>query len=245
EEQRRIAAILEKAANLDLLARVSTNAQAALNEAIFLEMFGNPAEHQGSWPVAPLGEVARLENGDRSSNYPSGDDIKDEGIPFLSTKNIVDNRLNLASLAYITPEKFGSLTQGKARKGDLLITLRGTLGSCCIFSCSHETAFINAQMMLIRPGDRLLPTFLHSLLTTTAFQAKLQSLGYGAAVRQLSSGQLSGLSIPVPPISLQEEFRRRLGRALEVSSTCKKRHQEIKELISSLQSQAFCGYEPT
>ena len=122
-----------------------------------------------------------------------------------------------------------------------MITLRGTLGSCCIFSCSHDKAFVNAQMMLIRPGNLVSSMYLHALLTTSAFQMKLQSLGYGAAVRQLSSGQLSKLAIPVPPISLQDQFARLLGRTLEISSACDVRHQAMNALVRSLQLCAFSG----
>ena len=240
EEQRRIAAILDKAENLRFLALLSSNTLASFKEAVFLDMFGSPTQSLGPWPVVPLGEAARLENGDRSANYPSGGDIKEDGIPFLSTKNIVNNKLDLSKTAFISPDKFNSLSQGKARTGDLVITLRGTLGSCCIFSCSHETAFINAQMMLIRPRETLLPVYLHALLTTSVFQSKLQSLGYGAAVRQLSSGQLSRLAIPVPPISTQLEFSRRLDRTLEAINSCNLRHEKLNQMLHSMQVQAFC-----
>lgn len=241
EEQRRIAAILDKAENLRLLAKLSRRNLASFKESVFLDMFGNPTQSFGPWPVLPLGEAARLENGDRSANYPSGHDIKEDGVLFLSTKNIVNNKLDLTKTAFITTNKFNSLTQGKARPGDLVITLRGTLGSCCIFSCSHETAFINAQMMLIRPHESLLSVYLHALLTTSAFQSKLQSLGYGAAVRQLSSSQLSSILIPVPPISTQLVFARRLDRALEVITSCDLRHGKINKLLHSIQMPAFSG----
>jgi type I restriction enzyme, S subunit len=240
EEQRRIAAILDKAENLRFLALLSSNTLASFKEAVFLDIFGSPTQSLGPWPVVPLGEAARLENGDRSANYPSGGDIKEDGIPFLSTKNIVNNKLDFSKTAFISPDKFNSLSQGKARTGDLVITLRGTLGSCCIFSCSHETAFINAQMMLIRPRETLLPVYLHALLTTSVFQSKLQSLGYGAAVRQLSSGQLSRLAIPVPPISTQLEFSRRLDRTLEAINSCNVRHEKLNQMLHSIQVQAFC-----
>lgn len=239
DEQRRIAAILDKAENLRLLAHLSSRTLASYKESVFLDMFGSPTQSFSPWPVLPLGEAARLENGDRSANYPSGHDIKEDGVLFLSTKNIVNNKLDLSKSAFITTNKFNSLTQGKARPGDLVITLRGTLGSCCIFSCSHETAFINAQMMLIRPHESLLPIYLHALLTTSAFQSKLQSLGYGAAVRQLSSSQLSSLLIPVPPISMQLEFARRLDRALEVISSCDLRYEKINKLLHSIRMPAF------
>jgi type I restriction enzyme S subunit len=241
EEQRRIAAILDKAENLRLLAQLSSSTLASFKESVFLDMFGSPTQSFSPWPVLPLGETARLENGDRSANYPSGDDIKEDGVLFLSTKNILNNKLDLGKTAFITTNKFNSLTQGKARPGDLVITLRGTLGSCCIFSCSHETAFINAQMMLIRPHEPLLPVYLHALLTTSAFQSRLQSLGYGAAVRQLSSSQLSSLPIPVPPISTQLEFSSRLNRALEAIASCDVRYEKINQLLHSIQIPVFSG----
>jgi restriction endonuclease S subunit len=96
-------------------------------------------------------------------------------------------------------------------------------------------------MMLIRPYESLLPAYLHALLTTSAFQSKLQSLGYGAAVRQLSSSQISSLTIPVPPISTQLEFLRRLNRALEVIATCDVRYEKINKLLHSIQMPVFSG----
>ena len=53
--------------------------------------------------------VAEFINGDRSSNYPSGSDI-------------VNDQLTLISKAFITPQKFESLSRRKLAKNDLVIT---------------------------------------------------------------------------------------------------------------------------
>ena len=41
-----------------------------------------------SWDVGKLGYFIQVFNGDRSSNYPSGNDLQEEGIPFLTSSNL-------------------------------------------------------------------------------------------------------------------------------------------------------------
>ena len=207
-EQKRIAAILDKA---DAIRRKRQQAIQLADDflrAVFLDMFGDPVTNPKGWEVRPLGQISNFENGDRSSAYPSGDDLVPEGVLFLSTKNIVADTLNLGSCQYITEEKYLALSRGKARKGDLIITLRGTLGSCCVFDCEHKKAFINAQMMIIRPGPGVGNIFLHDLLVSKAIKNHLQSIGQGAAVPQLTAKQLKELMLPTPPIQEQQRYEK-------------------------------------
>lgn len=206
EEQKRIAAILDKA---DAIRRKRQQAIKLADEflrAVFLDMFGDPITNPKDWEMFTLGEIATFENGDRSSKYPSGDDIVKNGVLFLSTKNIVADSLDLNSVKFITEEKFNSLTQGKAQKGDLLITLRGTLGSCCIFDCIYKVAFINAQMMIIRPDPVVRGIYLHDLLTSQSIKSHLQTLGHGAAVPQLTAKQLKEIRLPLPSMNIQIKY---------------------------------------
>jgi type I restriction enzyme S subunit len=193
------------------------------------------------WKVRKLIEVSDFENGDRSSNYPSGDQIKEEGVLFLSTKNIVDNKLDLSSAVFITEEKFRSLSRGKARRHDLIITLRGTLGSCCVFDCEHERAFINAQMMIIRPQEAVLYKYLHALITLPQAKAHFMRIGFGAAVQQLTASQLAELVIPVPPLELQQKFAQEITAAEEMRRKLENSATEIADLFAAVQHRAFRG----
>lgn len=240
-EQRRIAAILDQA---DVLRAKRREALAQLDElqkAIFIEMFGDPISNSKNMPLTTLGEATKFENGDRSSNYPSGDDIQESGILFLSTKNIRDKRLDLSTTSFITEEKFKSLSRGKARKGDVLITLRGTLGSCCIFDCKYDTAFINAQMMIIRTNDGLRPEYLHALLTSGQFQDLFSRIGQGAAVPQLTATQLGQLAIPIPPVADQNCFVEKIEAASILQQEQEVHMSWLDSLFASLQQRAFRG----
>ena len=238
-EQRRIAAILDKA---DAVRRKRQEAIRLTEEflrSVFLDMFGDPVTNPKEWEVEKLGAITKFENGDRSKNYPSGDDIKSEGVLFLSTKNIVDGKLNLRNPQFITKEKYQSLSQGKAKPLDLLITLRGTLGNCCIFNSSFDKAFINAQMMIIRPSEKCKADFLHSFMTSVSIRDFFQKIGQGAAVPQLTATQLRVIDVPLPPVDLQQRFSEIKARVVGAVETMVEFSNS--KLFESLVQRAFRG----
>lgn len=238
-EQKRIAAILDKADSLRRKNQQAIHLADQFLRAMFLELFGDPVTNPKGWEVKPLGEITEFENGDRSSNYPSGDDIKNTGILFLNTKNIVDGKITFKDTAFITQEKFDSLGRGKLQKDDLVITLRGTLGSCAKFNCDYETGFINAQLMIIRAGERVDSDFLHALLTSDPIQKKLKSIGNGAAVPQLTASQLKLFELYLPPLTEQLKFRDILNKCQKLGKLSNKAQSE--ELFNSLSQKAFAG----
>ena len=240
-EQKKIAEILDAADSLRQKAQQLIEYYTSLSQSLFLEMFGDPVTNPMGWDEHLLSELTTFENGDRSSNYPSGNDIKSEGILFLSTKNIKSNRINLKSTQFITEEKFESLSRGKVIKNDLLITLRGTLGNCCVFNCEYDTAFINAQMMIIRTNNKVLFEFLHLLISSEKFNAMLQYIGKGAAVPQLTASQLGKLMIFVPPITLQHQFIKRIESIEKQKQQAQANLEKSEALFNSLLQRAFKG----
>ncbi|PAW11848.1 restriction endonuclease subunit S [Vibrio sp. V1B] len=237
EEQKRIAAILDKA---DAIRQKRKQAIALADEflrSVFLDMFGDPVTNPKGWEVRNLGDICQCINGDRSKNYPSGDDLVDDGVLFLSTKNIVNGELDLAFQQYITEEKFGALGRGKLLPDDMVITLRGTLAQCALFSCGYNTGFINAQLMIVRAGDQILPKFLHSLMMSRGFNRELKALGNGAAIPQLTAKQINELKIILPPLDIQEKF-------VAIQRFTKKvalKQVQAPEMFSSLSQKAFSG----
>ncbi|WGD52979.1 restriction endonuclease subunit S [Bradyrhizobium sp. CB1650] len=197
DEQQRIAAILDKADALRRRRKRVIELLDGLSQSIFLEMFGTEARVRRQ----PLGELAELINGDRSSNYPSGDDLVSSGILFLNTTNITPEGLDLSKANYITNEKFASLTRGKLVSGDIVITLRGSLGQTAMFDRRDESGFINAQMMIIRPKKEMEGQYLLQVLQLDDTLAHLKRIGSGSAVPQLTAKQISELSIPVPDLA--------------------------------------------
>jgi len=242
EDQIRIAHLLGKVDELIAHRKHHLQQLDDLLKSVFLEMFGDPVRNDKGWKTPSLIEVTDFENGDRSSNYPSGADLIGEGILFLSTKNIVNNQLDLSNKTFITREKFESLSRGKAISGDVLITLRGTLGSCCIFdSMDYFEAFINAQMMIIRPKPAIQSIYLHGFITSQRISGLLQQIGTGAAVPQLTATQLKELRIPLPPTELQNQFATIVEKIEGVKSLNQQSLTDLEALYGTLSQQAFKG----
>lgn len=241
DEQRRIAAILDKADALRRKRKRAIDLVDGLAQSVFLEMFGHPGDAKAKFVQRPLGDIAELINGDRSSNYPSGDDLVSSGILFLNTSNITPEGLDLSAANFITEKKFAALSRGKLCRNDIVITLRGSLGQAAIFDCEAETGFINAQMMIIRPKKDVNARFLLQALQLDEMVLHFKRIGSGSAVPQLTAKQMSEIEIPLPNLAAQKEFgsRRESVRKSRLAAACDLR--EMESLFSSLQHRAFSG----
>ncbi|QNH52057.1 restriction endonuclease subunit S [Acinetobacter venetianus] len=241
-EQRQIASILDQADELRQKRQQAIEKLDQLLQSTFIEMFGDPVSNPKQFICKTLEQISCFENGDRSSNYPSGNDLVFAGIPFLSTKNIRCNVYDETNLNFITEEKFSSLSRGKVKNNEILITLRGTLGATCIFKSKYDTAFINAQMMIIRSNPLIMSNdFLHAILSFESMQEYFRRVGQGAAVPQLTATQLKKLEIIIPSIELQNEFLRINQEIQKLKNEFSNSFSKYDLLFKSLQNQAFSG----
>ena len=104
EEQRRIAALLDKVSDLIAKRRAQLDKLDLLVKARFVEMFGDPLLDSGKYPKVPLGSLAEVGSSKRifEKEYVS------EGVPFYRTKEIVElskgNRITTE--LFITRERY-------------------------------------------------------------------------------------------------------------------------------------------
>jgi type I restriction enzyme, S subunit len=175
-----------------------------------VEWLGEIPKH---WEAKRLKQLTKLIDGDRGKNYPNESDLEDDGIPFLSTDNIKSNIFVFSQRTkFITVEKFESLSRGKLAKNDLVVTMRGTIGQTALFSnVPYETAFINAQMIIVRPTN-VSAEFLKYISMSALWSKQLDFYSYGTAQQQLSGAILGILCLSLPPIHEQELIAHFLDR---------------------------------
>ena len=159
------------------------------------------------WNAGKLKRFACVIDGDRGNEYPNENDCFETGIPFLSSKNIKDHEIEFLTTRFISKEKFDNLRQGKLVHGDIVITVRGTIGNVAqFFSNQFETAFINAQMMIMRSQSEMFPRFFFYVLISKFWQTQLDAMSYGTAQQQLSNEILSNSFISCGPLDEQKEI---------------------------------------
>ena len=160
------------------------------------------------WENTTIGELpVEIIDGDRSSRYPKRHELVDHGIPFLSTTNICDNRLELSDVAFITPSKFAEFSKGSLRRHDVILTTRGSVGKTAYYCCEYDVGLINAQMLILRADPkRMSPRYLFYLLASDCMQKAFANYASGSAQPQLPIQDLRAIEVVIPPFEIQRKI---------------------------------------
>jgi type I restriction enzyme S subunit len=236
-EQRRIAAVLDKADELRAKRQTSLALLDSLNESIFLAMFGNPRWSGQEYERRPLGELADLYAG---GALPPGSPWSGQTGGYMLAKvsdlNLSGNekwiqRTNLWSdkagsrsatcppLAIVIPKRGGAIGTNKKR-----LTTRSTV--------------VDPNLMAIAPRTELLePLWLYEW-----FQMfDLQSIVSGSSVPQLNKQDLAPLLIALPPLEMQKVFVERCERLTTLREAASHSRSQLAGLFGSLRHRAFAG----
>lgn len=243
DDQRRIAAILDKA---DVICRKRMHALALidiLSQSIFLEMFGDPAANPYHYRSMTFGEIAL-----KMSDGPFGSNLKSEhyvasGVRVVRLQNIGVGKFLDEDRAYISDEHFGSLAKHECLPGDVLV---GTLGDPNLRACLQpewlKRAINKADCVQIRPNTSIaLPEYTVALINQPSVERLAQGLMLGQTRTRISMGRLRDLAVPIAPIGKQELFAQivqKIGRHRQVIFAAV---ASANALFSSLQHRAFAG----
>lgn len=242
-EQKRIAAILDKA---DAIRRKRQQAiQLADNflRAVFLDMFGDPVTNPKGWPRAALPDVAeKFTDGPFGSNLKSSHYVED-GVRVIRLQNIGVGSLLDDDLAFISEEHYQSLPRNHCQPGDVIV---GTLGDpnlrACIIPEGLSSALNKADCLLFRPSeDKVLAEYICWLLNNPSLVESAAGLVRGQTRGRISLGRLKELEIPIPPLSEQERFRSVVRKLLDVQVKINSSCGGFIDAFSSLSQKAFSG----
>ena len=184
------------------------------------------------WEVKSLDKYAKVIDGDRGKNYPNQKELVDDGVLFLSTKNIIHSNFDFDEKRFITIDKFNNLSKGKLQKGDLVITMRGSVGNVALFHGEqYKTAFINAQMAIIRPF-KIENEFLWFFMNSNFTQNKIKTMSSGSAQPQLTKKVVEELYISRPQKKEQQRIAQILStwdKAIELKEKLIEEKEEQKK----------------
>ncbi len=241
-EQRRIAAILDQADALRVKRREALTQLDSLTQSIFIEMFGDPVSNPKGWPTAALGaHVSKLGSG----STPTGGDAsyKESGISLIRSLNVHDGEFTYKNLAFIDAVQAEKLSSVVVAEGDVLLNITGaSVARVCAVPSNVLPARVNQHVMIVRPKPTLNRLFLERLLLSPQMKTKLLQIGGAGATREaITKAQAEELVIPIPPISIQNEFAARVSKAQEIRTSNLQSLRAMDTLFASLQHRAFRG----
>jgi type I restriction enzyme S subunit len=241
-EQRRIAAILDKAYALRTKRREALAQLDRLAQSIFVEMFGDPVTNPKGWPSRKLGDLtAKMGSG----STPTGGDAayKESGISLIRSMNVHDGCFVYKNLAYIDEEQAAKLKNVVVEADDVLLNITGaSVARVCRAPSEVLPARVNQHVMIIRPSDGLRSMFLERLLLNASMKTLLLKVGGAGATREaITKADAEELPVIVPPKALQLEFERRTRQSLSLQDSYEAEAKGMDSLFSSLQHRAFRG----
>lgn len=260
EEQQRIAAWLDsKCGEIDelidveqqMISELEAYRQAVITEAVTHGLNRDVPTKQTSiegidgipetWKEANLLKVIYLRarlgwRGLKAEEYV------EEGYPFLSAFNIVNNQLQWENLNFINQQRYDESPEIKLAVNDILIVKDGAgIGKCArVDSLPLGESTVNSSLGVITVSDRLFYSYLFYFFLSSPFQNNVFLLKNGMGVPHLTQENLKSVRIPLPPLSEQQEIAQYLdAQCAEIDELIKVKQEKVETLKKYRQSLIF------
>ena len=165
----------------------------------FIEMFGG----LGSDGLRSLKDVCSIIT-DGTHQPPK---FVDEGIPFLFVSNIASDAVDYETNKFISVEDYEQLIRRTPIEiGDVLVSAVGSFGHPAVVRNGRPFCF-QRHIAYLKPRHDLVDSnYLHAVLLSDEAQRYMDRCAKGVAQRTVTLKSFREMKIPVPSMSLQEEF---------------------------------------
>jgi type I restriction enzyme S subunit len=242
-EQRRIAAILDQADALRAKRRAALAQLDEMARAIFVEMFGDPAQNPLGWNMRKLGDliIAKPNNGIFKKNTEYG-----EGLPVVWVEQLFrGNQIDLTDARRLKLTE-REIEQYALKHGDILfcrssLKLSG-IGFNNVYLSEDNRAIFECHLIRISPDkSRITPAFLNFVLRMPNQRQKLFKYAKTVTMSTIDQYGLKQITVPVPPLARQNSFIERLQKLEQLHAQSSQELSRSEELFASLQNRAFRG----
>ena len=243
EEQKRIAAILDKADAIRRKCRQAIQLADEFMRSVFLDMFGDPVLNPKGWQEAKLYQISEIASGVAKRRKLHGK--KTVTVPYMRVANVQDGRIFIDDVQEIEVLE-SEVEKYRLKQGDILLTEggdpdklgRGAVWKGEIAPCIHQN-----HIFRVRANAKIiLPEFLSALVGSQRGKRYfLKAAKQTTGVASINKTQLSGFPALLPPIEIQYEYLRRLEKFDHMVNLQENKYKEIVNLFNSLTQRAFRG----
>jgi restriction endonuclease S subunit len=121
--------------------------------------------------------------------------------------------LDLSNAVKIKKENLSLRLKDRIELGEILISMSGTIGSCCHIR-NQIDAFINQRIMKLRPvnfsGD-----VLALIINSDIGKMQLQRVGTGGVQTNLANSDILNIKIPMLSLFVQKKISRSIHQSLD------------------------------
>ncbi|TOM47564.1 type I restriction endonuclease subunit R, partial [Vibrio parahaemolyticus] len=195
-EQKRIAAILDKADAIRQKRKQAIELADEFLRSVFLDMFGDPVTNPKGWEVKKLSNIAHIQIGPFGTQLHKEDYIEN-GIPLINPTHIVQGSIVPNSNLTISSKKHRELSEYHLKAGDIVMGRRGEMGRCAIVHEQEAGWLCGTGSVFIRPQNiGVFSEYLNKLLSSQAIKKHLESESQGATMPNLNKTIVGNIQIP-------------------------------------------------
>ncbi|CAM5537490.1 hypothetical protein SVIOM342S_04460 [Streptomyces violaceorubidus] len=213
-EQRRIAEVLD---SIDR--RISSAENASMKQRAATSELMSSALSRMEYHDIPLRACVRPDVPISYGIVQAGPHV-DGGVPYIRTGDMSGDRIELNSLLRTAPEIAASFARTRVAVGDLVVSIRATVGKVLPVLSELEGANLTQGTARVAPSEDLASGYLLWALRSAETQARFAAVVKGTTFSEITLGQLRDLLVPVPDRRThQEEIVRLMEASTRRSAT--------------------------
>ena len=237
DEQRRIAAVLDKVSDLIAKRREQLDKLDELVKARFVEMFGDVIQNERSWKQYIFSDIATSRLGKMlDAKQQTG---KYE-YPYLANFNVQWFRFELDNLNKMDFNE-ADQQEFELREGDLLVCEGGEIGRCAVWHNEIHPCYFQKALHRVRCNQRIImPDYMAWWFKYNCDHNGFAAIeGAKATIAHLPGVKLKALKVTVPEIKLQEKFVTFLKQTDKSKLTIQQSLDKLEVLKKALMQQYF------
>ena len=237
EEQRKIAAVLDKVSDLIAKRRQQLDKLDEMVKARFVEMFGDVIQNAKLWPQYIFSDIT-------TSRLGKMLDAKQQTgmcqYPYLANFNVQWFRFELDNLNEMDFNEADRI-EFELRDGDLLVCEGGEIGRCAVWHNEIQPCYFQKALHRVRcKKEIVLPDYLAWWFKYNCDNKGFAAIeGAKATISHLPGAKLKALLVSVPPIELQNQFAAFVEQTEKSKTTISRSLEKLETLKKALMQEYF------
>lgn len=237
DEQRKIAAILDKVSDLIAKRRQQLDKLDEMVKARFVEMFGDVIQNTKLWPQYIFSDIT-------TSRLGKMLDAKQQTgmcqYPYLANFNVQWFRFELDNLNEMDFNEADRI-EFELRDGDLLVCEGGEIGRCAVWHNEIQPCYFQKALHRVRCKKKIvLPDYLAWWFKYNCDNKGFAAIeGAKATISHLPGAKLKALLVSVPPIEQQKQFATFVEQTEKSKTTISRSLEKLETLKKALMQEYF------
>lgn len=203
-EQERIVAELDLLSGIIEKKKEQLKAYDQLAQSIFYTMFGDPIDNPKGWEVKKIGDVCEPKSQIKRASKCFA---PNEQIRYIDISSINNSNNTITSMTPFLFSEAPSRAQQKVERGDILVSLvRPNLKNVAIVKDTEKNCVASSGFCVLRSKANVFSSFIFTIVTSDFFTEHLIQRVSGANYPAVKEDDIKDFILPIPPLSLQQEF---------------------------------------